>query len=140
LKPSIHPLAARRLGAHLLDWVDEPLVVGWTVYWIHPLHNPVRTLLATGWCLWVATQLVAQATTGQTFGKRVTGIRVVDSRTDQPLGLRRTLSRWLTHTVDTLTIAGWIATLATNASAADRLLHTKVTSITRRGRRSPQSG
>ena len=81
---------------------------------------------------WVAWQLAAQGTTGQSFGKRMMGIQVVDSTDGSTLGLRRMLARWLLHGLDTLTVVGWIMTIYTNRSLADRLIKSEVTTATRK--------
>jgi uncharacterized RDD family membrane protein YckC len=44
--------------------------------------------------LWFAYEVLATANTGQTFGKKVAGVRVVTAD-GRPLGFRRSILRWL---------------------------------------------
>jgi uncharacterized RDD family membrane protein YckC len=44
--------------------------------------------------LWWAYEVPATARNGQTFGKRVVGIRVMALETTEPLGIRRAFRRW----------------------------------------------
>jgi uncharacterized RDD family membrane protein YckC len=57
-------------------------------------------LIATA--LWLAYEVPAMAAGGQTIGKRVMRIRAVPMAADQPLGVRRALSRWSTLGLPTL--------------------------------------
>jgi len=126
VEPGGTALASRRLGAHLLDLADEPVLVIWTLWWIRPTASGLRLLLSIIWVAWVAGQLVAQAFEGQTVGKRLLDIHVVCVNDSQPLGLSRTLARWLLHGIDTISVVGWIATLVTNRSFADRMVKSAV--------------
>ncbi|MEV1329503.1 RDD family protein [Micromonospora costi] len=47
--------------------------------------------------LWLAYEVPAVASTGQTFGKRVMRIKVVALSADQPLGFGRSFRRWNTY-------------------------------------------
>ncbi|MEV4197301.1 RDD family protein [Micromonospora globbae] len=57
-------------------------------------------LIATA--LWLAYEVPTMASSGQTFGKRVMGIRAVPLTADQPLGFGRALRRWNTLGLPTL--------------------------------------
>ncbi|GLZ61981.1 MULTISPECIES: RDD family protein [Micromonospora] len=57
-------------------------------------------LIATA--LWLAYEVPAMAAGGQTVGKRMMRIRAVPIAADQPLGIRRALSRWSTLGLPTL--------------------------------------
>lgn len=132
----MHPLAWRRLVAHLIfDWTDDPVIAIWTLWWIRPGDSVGRSVAALAWVSWIAWQLGGQATTGQTVGKRITGIRVVDVGSRAPLGPSRTLVRWLLHGLDTVTIVGWIAAVLTNRSIADRFTRSAVVSDQHRAER-----
>jgi uncharacterized RDD family membrane protein YckC len=52
--------------------------------------------------LWLAYEVPAVANTGQTFGKRVLGIRVVRVEQAGPIGFARSLRRWNTLGLPTL--------------------------------------
>jgi uncharacterized RDD family membrane protein YckC len=114
----------RRLAARVIDLgvllVLNAVVNGWFVYrwWVEALpyyqevvrrsqHNesladipspPARSLeiaiLVIGVALWFAYEVPALANTGQTFGKRLVGIRVLRVETDGPLGFGRAMRRW----------------------------------------------
>ncbi|SCG77780.1 Uncharacterized membrane protein YckC, RDD family [Micromonospora echinaurantiaca] len=60
----------------------------------------VILLIATA--LWLAYEVPTMASTGQTFGKRVMGVKVVPLAGDQPLGFGRALRRWNTLGLPTL--------------------------------------
>ncbi|MER7459728.1 RDD family protein [Micromonospora sp. NPDC126480] len=60
----------------------------------------VILLIATA--LWLAYEVPAMAAGGQTFGKRVMGIKAVPLAADQPLGMGRALRRWNTLGLPTL--------------------------------------
>lgn len=60
----------------------------------------VILLIATA--LWLAYEVPAMASGGQTIGKRVMRIRAVPIAADQPLGFGRALSRWSTLGLPTL--------------------------------------
>lgn len=57
-------------------------------------------LLATA--LWFAYEVPAHASTGQTLGKRLFGIKVMRLESDEPLGFRRSIRRWNTIGLPTL--------------------------------------
>ncbi|WP_341717913.1 RDD family protein [Micromonospora sp. FIMYZ51] len=60
----------------------------------------VILLIATS--LWLAYEVPAMAANGQTFGKRVAGIKVLPVEADAPLGFGRALRRWNTLGLPTL--------------------------------------
>ncbi|MFG3705763.1 RDD family protein [Micromonospora sp. NPDC047670] len=60
----------------------------------------VILLIATA--LWLAYEVPTTAANGQTFGKRVVGVRVVPTAADEPLGFGRALRRWNTLGLPTL--------------------------------------
>ena len=122
-------LSVRRLVAYGLDWSDEPIVVAWTLLWIDPTQSAFRAALALSWVVWVGWQLISQARTGRSFGKSLMGIEVVDFTTGKPLGISRTLWRWLAHGLDTVSIVGWGAALFANRSIADRFTNSTVRPI-----------
>jgi uncharacterized RDD family membrane protein YckC len=52
--------------------------------------------------LWFAYEVPALANTGQTLGKRLTGIKVMRLESDEQLGFRRSIRRWNTLGLPTL--------------------------------------
>lgn len=60
----------------------------------------VILLIATA--LWFAYEVPSMAARGQTFGKRVAGIRAVPVEADQPLGFGRATRRWTTLGLPTM--------------------------------------
>jgi uncharacterized RDD family membrane protein YckC len=122
----------QRALAYLLDWVDEPLIAIGTTIWLTQ-YGPVGILGAIAWLVWIFTQLRAQAGTGQTFGKRIVGITVVDIATLQPLGSRRTTLRWMAKGLDTLVPVRWLQCLRNPSTLtfADQLAKSAVLAIDR---------
>lgn len=114
----------QRAAAYLLDWVDEPLVAIGTMLWLLD-HGAVGTVLAFVWTVWVLSQLRQQALTGQTFGKRVVGIEIVDAITLEPLGGVRTIVRWAARSLDTLLPIRWLRRACDSdvATFADQITH-----------------
>lgn len=119
-------IALRRLAAHVLDLADEPIFVLWTLWWIEPTKSGIRLSFGIAWIAWVSWQLVAQGRTAQSVGKRLLEIEVVSIQDGSPLGLKRTLIRWLLHGIDTASIIGWIVAAFTNRSFADRIMASTV--------------
>lgn len=72
--------------------------------------------------------LVVQGLTGQTPGKRVLAIAVVDDVTGRPVGVLRTLVRQLAHVLDVLLVVGYLrpAWHRERRTFADSLLRTLV--------------
>lgn len=67
--------------------------------------------------------------TGQSFGKRVAGLRLADERTGQPIGPATALGRDLAHLVDGITFfIGYLAPLwdRKRQTFADKIAHTVV--------------
>ncbi|MEH0969736.1 RDD family protein [Micromonospora sp. CPCC 205546] len=60
----------------------------------------VILLIATA--LWLAYEVPTMASGGQTFGKRLVGVKVLPMKADEPLGFGRALRRWNTLGLPTL--------------------------------------
>ncbi|WP_433388227.1 RDD family protein [Micromonospora sp. KLBMP9576] len=60
----------------------------------------VILLIATA--LWLAYEVPAMSSGGQTFGKRLVGVKVVPTNANEPLGFGRALRRWNTLGLPTL--------------------------------------
>lgn len=104
---NLAPPAARLLGA-LVDLgvpVALYLLAGTGASMLRDAGNrPAVTVLLLGylWMLgWVCWHVVAQVRTGQSVGKRLVHVRVVDA-TASPPGVGRTIMRLLLHLVDLL--------------------------------------
>jgi uncharacterized RDD family membrane protein YckC len=52
-------------------------------------------ILVIAMAIWLAYEVPATAHSGQTFGKRVVGIKVMPLEGEEALGFRRALSRWV---------------------------------------------
>ncbi|ACZ31000.1 RDD domain containing protein [Xylanimonas cellulosilytica DSM 15894] len=65
------------------------------------------------WVLVVALAVIVglQAWTGWSPGKLVVGIAVVHDRTGRPLGMVRTLLRWVAHVIDAILLIGYLRPL-----------------------------
>lgn len=77
-----------------------------------PLFGPASEVASwtTSPVLWVvvATMVVLQGRTGQTPGKRVLAIMVVDDVTGRPIGVVRTVLRSLAHLLDAIFMIGYL--------------------------------
>ena len=100
------------------NWVGTPIIgVG-----------VICTVLAVAFSIW--NYWVRAGRTGYTLGKSVLGIRVVDQVTGQPLGVGRSIARYLCHSiVDGLPLyLGWLWPLwdSKRQSFADKMVHSVV--------------
>jgi uncharacterized RDD family membrane protein YckC len=129
--PHGFPLAGvwARFIARLIDLLVilglNVLINGWFVYKLLQLWGPylaavseagtadgiqppeqastlTAIILIIGAALWFAYEVPQLANTGQTIGKRLTGIRVMPLESDAPLGFRRAIRRWNTLGLPTL--------------------------------------
>lgn len=121
------PLAnyGQRVGSALIDY--------WVVYaianavsrasWVLGL---VLDLVALGWAIYNSYQAGA---TGQSIGKKVLGIRLIDERTGATIGGGLGIGRYFLHILDTLAcLLGWLWPLwdAKRQTFADKLVNTVV--------------
>jgi Mce-associated membrane protein len=115
---------SRRVIAFLLDWAvlafGTFLVLGDV-----GSFTPVPFFTTEGldpaprvgsWPWWGAFALIAslvllQAYTGSTPGKAAVAIVVVDDKTGRPIGLLRTVARWIAHFVDAILCIGYLRPL-----------------------------
>jgi uncharacterized RDD family membrane protein YckC len=79
------PSVAGVLAALVIDGDQEELGAGGGIAMIGGF------LVAFG--VWVWNRIVQQGRTGQSFGKKVTGLRVVDAHTGQLIGMGKNLGR-----------------------------------------------
>ena len=74
-------------------------------------------------------QLVKQGNTGQTIGKKVVGLKLVNESTGQPIGPGMSIVRQLAHIVDNIICyIGWLFPLwdAKKQTLADKIMGTVV--------------
>lgn len=93
----------------------------------------------SGWLVSVTLLLVAmQAYLGATPGKLVIGVAVVGERDARPIGVLRTIVRWLAHLLDSILLIGYLRPLwnPQRKTFADSIMSTVVLE-TRRPRRHP---
>lgn len=66
------------------------------------LSNLIWIILLVAAALWFAYEVPQIANTGQTIGKRLLGIRVMQLDSEEPVGFRRSIRRWNTLGLPTL--------------------------------------
>lgn len=90
-------------------------------------------LMALGWLLAVVIQIwnriFRQGRTGQSWGKKVLGLHLVDARTGSPVGAGKAFVRELAHYLDGAVYIGYLWPLwdAERRTFADMLCETRVT-------------
>lgn len=124
----------RALGG-LIDYV-APIAIFYVVYGIAlaAIRGVAGLLLIVlAWLALIGFQLwntvFKQGSTGQSLGKEVAKIRLIDEQTGQPLGAGMTFVRQLAHVVDNLICyIGWLFPLwdEKRQTLADKMLHTVV--------------
>lgn len=98
----------RRAGAHLIDTgvpVLGLLVIARALARYHYSLAPfvlaaLGVLVVLAFAMW--NTLFRQGATGQSLGKRATGIRLVGERSAQPIGFGRAVVRQVAHLLDAL--------------------------------------
>lgn len=98
-----------RVGASLLDGLisGAPVLIGYIVLFasidgeeVAPIGGVAVALgLLASLALAIWNQGYRQGTTGQSIGKGVLGIKVVDKNSGQPTGFGKGLLRWLLHAI-----------------------------------------
>jgi uncharacterized RDD family membrane protein YckC len=98
-----------RVGAALIDGLmaSALLIIGYVALGVDGSDNDVSPvtaiifalgwLMAIGFGLW--NQGIRQGSTGQSIGKSVLGIKVVDTMSGQPTGAGKGVLRWLLHAI-----------------------------------------
>ena len=118
---------AQRVGAYLIDIVPVVIVEFIGI----ALHTALLTLLF----LIIAIGLVAYnrwiqaGQTGQSWGKKVLGLRLVSEESGEPIGAGMAFARDLCHILDSLACyVGWLFPLwdAKRQTFADKILKTVV--------------
>jgi uncharacterized RDD family membrane protein YckC len=143
----------KRVGATILDGIigalaGIPLWIGYVVLLshLHTTTNPDGTTtshmssgggiayvlivigLVTSIAFWVWNVCLRQGRTGQTIGKGVLGIRLIDENTSQPIGAGMSFLRAIVHILDGFCYLGYLWPLwdSKNQTFADKIMHTVV--------------
>ena len=117
----------RALGG-LIDFVGPSIVANVIGRIVGPL-GALLSLAALGWGIYNA---YLNGTTGQSFGKKIVGLKVVGEQTGQVIGAGMGILRWLCHFVDSLIcFVGWLFPLwdAKKQTIADKIMKTVVITV-----------
>jgi uncharacterized RDD family membrane protein YckC len=143
--PAAAPLGQRFLAQLLDGGVAFALyVAGWLVslplamvagqtssYTMYQLTTLLAALLPlTGMVVGLALYVVGIGRLGQSIGKRTLGVRVQDLQTGEPIGIGRTVVRWLVLGLMALPCYLGYLTFFTDATGRNRALHDKAASDT----------
>ena len=127
-------------GTAFLAFGDQPVTVPFLGAAFQPTAPPAVPAMSwtdSGWLVSVVLLvLVMQSYLGVTPGKLVMGIAVVREGDARPIGLVRTMLRWLAHILDSILLIGYLRPLwnAQRQTFADSIMETVVLN-TRRPRR-----
>ena len=117
------PWSKRALGA-LIDYIAPGLVA--SLLGRGSALGTVLSLLALAWALY---NCYLGGTTGQSYGKKVAGIRLLSEATGQPIGGGLGIGRYFVHILDSLAcFVGWLWPLwdSKRQTFADKILKTVV--------------
>jgi uncharacterized RDD family membrane protein YckC len=122
----------RRVGARLLD--DLALIPGfilWSVGGAPATHWPggptIGILVTVG--TWLYNRCYLQGKSGQSWGKRATGLKLIHMSDKEPTGVWVATVRNLTHVLDVLTLYLWPIWDAERQTLADKAMDTVVISL-----------
>jgi uncharacterized RDD family membrane protein YckC len=98
------------------------------------------TIVAYGMSIGFYNRCIRMGMTGQSWGKMVTGTRLISERTGEPLGVGNTIVREMCHSVDFVLVVGSLFPLidAKRQSLGDKLAGAVVVNV-RRGFERPGS-
>jgi uncharacterized RDD family membrane protein YckC len=117
---------AQRVGAYLVDWLPVAIIDGIVARISFALYI-IFALLSLAY--WIYNRWYLAGTTGQTFGKRALGIRMVSEQTGQPIGPLMAFVRDICHILDSLAcFIGWLFPLwdAKRQTFADKIVGTVI--------------
>ena len=117
----------RALG-YLIDAV-APFFVAIIFFAIARPLGAILYLAAFGWVLYNA---YLGGSTGQSFGKKLVGLKLVSEQTGQPIGGGMGIARWFCHIVDSIICyVGWFFPLwdAKRQTIADKIMKTVVITV-----------
>ena len=91
------------------------------------------TIVAYGMAIGFYNRCIRMGVTGQSWGKMVTGTRLVSERTGEPLGVGRVIIREMCHSVDFVLIIGALFPLfdARRQSLGDKIAGSVVVNVRR---------
>ena len=116
-----------RVIASIIEWL--PLaVIGSIFYSFSFILGTIVWVLQIGW--WIYNGML-NGTTGQSIGKKITGLRVVGEETGQPIGSTNGILRAIYHIVDSIICyIGWLFPLwdSKRQTIADKIAKTVVLS------------
>ncbi|MDX6338490.1 MAG: hypothetical protein QOG05_5830 [Streptosporangiaceae bacterium] len=117
----------QRVGAYLIDWVIVAII-----YAIGAVtHTAILIALFSliGIAAWAYNRCYLAGTTGQSWGKKVVGLRLISEATGEPIGAGMAFVRDICHILDSLACyIGFLFPLwdAKRQTFADKIIHTLV--------------
>jgi len=125
------PWGKRALGG-LIDYVAPGMVIGVIVavlggFASDDAQNVISSVLGLGWFFYNMVYL--GGTTGQSWGRKLAGVRLVSEATGRPIGMGMAFVRQLAHIIDSLICyIGWLFPLwdAKRQTIADKIMSTIV--------------
>ena len=133
----------RALGG-LIDYVAPGMVIGVIVgilggFASEDVQGVISSVLVLGW--FVYNMVYLGGTTGQSWGRKVAGVRLVSEATGRPIGMAMAFVRQLAHIIDSLICyIGWLFPLwdAKRQTIADKIMSTIVIDESTGGTSQPQ--
>ncbi len=117
----------QRVGAYLIDWVI--IAVIYTIGAV--THTPLLVALFSliGIAVWAYNRCYLAGTTGQSWGKKALGLRLISEATGEPIGAGMAFVRDICHILDSLLCyIGFLFPIwdAKRQTFADKIIHTVV--------------
>ena len=133
----------RALGG-LIDYIAPGMVISVIVgilggFASEEVQGVISSVLGLGW--FVYNMVYLGGTTGQSWGRKVAGVRLVSEATGRPIGMGMAFVRQLAHIIDTLICyIGWLFPLwdAKRQTIADKIMSTIVIDESTGGTSQPQ--
>ena len=133
----------RALGG-LIDYIAPGMVIGVIVgilggFASEDVQGVISSVLGLGW--FVYNMVYLGGTTGQSWGRKVAGVRLVSEATGRPIGMAMAFVRQLAHIIDSLICyIGWLFPLwdAKRQTIADKIMSTIVIDESTGGTSQPQ--
>jgi uncharacterized RDD family membrane protein YckC len=118
---------SRAVGA-LIDYIIPGVIAD--IFSI--INRPLGTIVGLLALAWAIYNSVIGGQTGQSYGKKVAGTRLVSATTGQPIGGGMGFARYIVHILDTLAcLLGWLWPLwdSKRQTFADKILSTYVVKV-----------
>ena len=96
------------------------------------ISRPLGTIVYLGAFGWVLYNAYLGGSTGQSFGKKIIGLKLVSEQTGQPIGGGLGIARFFCHFVDSvICYIGWLFPLwdAKRQTIADKIMKTVVITV-----------